>query len=134
MFKLISIAVITFALGVWGSDNLIGAYRTLFGGEQSISCLPDGGICVGDKLSEKRVGGLYTFDKIGGLSSMFCEDVNPAHIEEELLLVHEIIVGERCEGQIEGFAFRNTTTRTVVRITDGVVTEITRSSLHTIDL
>lgn len=133
MGRLILTALVALVAGIWASDGLIQAYRLFAGNWPSASCLPDNGICVGDKLSEKRIGGIYTLDKIGGLDAIFCEDINPANMEEELLLVGDIIKGQRCEGKVEGFAFRNSTTRTVVIVEDGVVTEIRRGPLHAID-
>jgi hypothetical protein len=134
MLKLILVALIAFSIGIWGSDGVISTYRLFFGDWPNITCLPSNGICIGDRLDQKRVGGVYTLDQIGGLSALFCEDVNPKHIEEELLFVDEIIKGERCEGQVEGFVFRNSTTITVVIVEDGTVTKIKRGPLHVIDL
>ncbi|MEQ8177578.1 MAG: hypothetical protein RIC52_06455 [Amphiplicatus sp.] len=132
--KTLIAAALAFIAGILGSDFLIANYRILFGGEQDLRCLPDGNLCVGSVLDETYIGGMYTFDRIGGLDAIFCEDTNPNQIEEELLLVDAIIKGERCEGLIEGFAFRNSTSRTVVIVESGRVKEIRRGSLHTIDL
>lgn len=132
--KIVIAIILAGAFGVVSSDFLISNYRMFFGGEQSLKCLPSSGPCVGEKLSETYIGGIYLFDKIGGLDAIFCEDTNPDLVNEELLLVNAIIKGERCEGQIEGFSFRNSTSRTVVIVEQDTITEIRRGSLHTIDL
>lgn len=126
--------ILAFAAGIWASDGVIKTYRLLSEGWLETSCLPDQGICVGDRLADKKFAGLFALDKTGGLGAVFCEGQTPGAVDKDILFVDDIILGKRCEGEIRGFELLNSTTRTVVRVTDGVVTEIERGPLHALDL
>jgi len=129
--KTLFIAIVFFAAGLFGSDFVFGAYRLFFGSVE-VNCLPDGGICVGDDVSKKRVGGLPTFDRIGGLTLIICS--KPDDAMSDYLSVEDIVKGERCDARSYMLEFRNSRTRTLVEVESGKVDKITRGPLHIIDL
>ncbi|MFQ5562799.1 MAG: hypothetical protein ACE5FO_04435 [Parvularculaceae bacterium] len=135
MKALLALAVGLIA-GIFGSDFAISTYYMLFDGESQIKCLPDGGSCVGDEVTDRLIlrTGFSTLDRTGGLSSIICEDTNPGIIEEEYIFVNAILLGKRCEGDIRQFILRNTKSTFDIVIRGGQIAEIRRGPLHNIDL
>ncbi len=110
-------------LGVVSSDVIISSGRMVVG-DVEIECI-DGDYCVGDSES-RLLHALFLTDTIGGLDAILCDG--------KYIHLPDLTRGEVCEVDSYILVFRNSTALTMIHIDSGIVSEIVRGPLHTLDL
>ncbi len=119
-----------FAAGILSSSNILGFGR-LLQGSVSVRCV-DNRACVGDGL---QVFLTHYDDDKGGLTGVICvpteADREAQRMIEDLSLA-DIVQGRTCPANYL-LEFRNPSTRTLVSIENGIVTDIEQGPLHIID-
>lgn len=122
--------VFSITILIISSDFLVSLARLVLG-DLETKCLTADGPCVGEHVSDATFRKLHLFDRIGGLTVIFCGEARFS--EHDYLFVADLLEGERCDESSYSVAFSNTTTRTLIRVKEKKITHITRGPLHAFD-
>jgi hypothetical protein len=130
---MLALIVVSFALGVVSSSNVLGFGRLLQGGV-SVRCV-EARACVGDTVDAFL--SRYDEDR-GGLTGVFCtateSEDGPRRISEDgYFFLPEVVKGRTCPSANYFLEFRNPVTRTLVSVENGIVAKIEQGPLHIID-
>jgi hypothetical protein len=121
----IALLALAFAAGVASSSNMIGFGR-LLQGDVEVRCV-ERSACVGDTVDAFL---RHYDDDRGGLTGVFCTGADGLTTNNGYFFLRDIVQGRTCPSASYALEFRNPSTRTLVRIENGVVAKITQGALH----